>query len=416
MSDLRPLILGYDAVSPLGTELDEQWRRAKAGESGVGPLTRFPVGPDFPVDLAGQVPDFDAAPYPFLAPRPMAHWTSPIFRHALLVAHRALRRAGIEITPELAPRTAVTFSTAIGGLDAILAADRGMLGAGKQPSPFADPNSCVNMAGGKVGILLGATGPLLTTVTACATGSTSLAVAGWLLAAGAADVAVCGAVDFPLIEPIVAGFASMNGAFKRRPGTTGEPPARASRPFSADRRGFVVSEGAACLILATPDFVRVHGLAPRFALAGWSLTGDADHFVAPRRDTIARCMAEAIAHAGLRPADVQAVSAHATSTKVGDQVEADALGDVFGERIPPVTALKSQLGHCMGASSALETLFALEGLREGLLLPTLNFTPDPSIRLDCVPEGTRPLSQEHVLKNAFGFGGANTCLVLRRLA
>jgi 3-oxoacyl-[acyl-carrier-protein] synthase II len=124
MDDLRPVILGYDAVSPLGTELKVQWDRAAAGESGVGPLTRFPLREEFPVRIAGQVAGIDCAPYPFLKPREMAHWTSPIFPHALLVVHRALKRAGLEITPEIAPRVAVTFGSAIGGLDALIAADR----------------------------------------------------------------------------------------------------------------------------------------------------------------------------------------------------------------------------------------------------------------------------------------------------
>ncbi|MBI5501370.1 MAG: beta-ketoacyl-[acyl-carrier-protein] synthase family protein [Deltaproteobacteria bacterium] len=415
MPDARPVILGFDAVSPLGTDLDEQWARARTGESGVGPLTRFRLDPGFPVGVAGQVPAFDDAPYPFLAPRPMAHWTSPVFRHALLVVHRALRRAGVTLGPDLAPRAAVTFGTAIGGLDAILAADRELAASAKLPSPFANPNACVSMVAGKVSILAGATGPVVTPITACATGSTSLALGGMLLGAGEADLAICGAVDFPLVEPIVAGFATMNGAYKRKPGREDEPPARASRPFSADRRGFVVAEGAACLVLATPDFARAHGLEPRWELAGWCMNGDADHFVAPRRETIARCMAGAIAHAGLAPADIGAVNAHATSTKVGDRTEADALDDVFRGRVPPVTANKSLTGHAMGASSALEIVLALEGLRDGILPPTINHSPDPEIRLDCVSEGARRLPHEHVLKNAFGFGGANTCVVLRRL-
>jgi 3-oxoacyl-[acyl-carrier-protein] synthase II len=416
MPDPRPVILGWDAVSPLGVELGDQLRRARAGESGVGRLSRFAVGPDFPVDVAGEVPAFDPAPYPFLSPRAMAHWTSPVFAHGLLVVHRALRRAGVEITPDLAPRVAVTFSTAIGGLDAVLAADREMIAHGRLPMPFVNPNSCINMVGGKVAILTGATGPCITSVTACASGATSLILGAMLLSAGNADVALCGAVDFPIVEPIVAGFATMNGAYKRKPGKADDPPARASRPFSLDRRGFVVSEGAACLVLATREFARAHGLAPRIELAGWSMTGDAEHFVAPRRDTVARCMAEAIAHAGLRPGDVQAVNAHAASTKVGDQTEADALGDVFGARVPPVSANKSQTGHAMGASSALELIFAAEGMLAGVVLPTINHAPDPAIRLDCVPEGTRALAQEHVLKNAFGFGGTNSCVVLRRVA
>ncbi len=415
MNPRRPVILGYDAVSPLGVDLEAQWRRAKAGESGVGPLTRFPLTPDFPVGIAGEVAAFDESEYPFLKPRAMAHWTSPIFKHAMLVVHRALRKIGLEIAPELAPRVAVTFSSAIGGLDVLLEADREWVKRGKLPHPFMNPNSCINMTGGKISILTGATGPIVSTIAACATGCTSMIVGALFLEAGMADVAICGAVDFPLVESIVAGFATMNGAFKTNDEEAAGLPARASRPFAVDRRGFVVSEGAGCLILATKEFALAHGFRAAAELAGWSSTADAHHFVAPNLPTVARCMAEAIAHAGVRPEDIDAVNAHAASTKVGDRIEFDALTQVFGERIPPVSANKSQIGHAMGASSAIESILALEGMRNGVLLPTINCTPDPKIPLDCVAEGARALRQEHVLKNAFGFGGCNACVVFRRL-
>ena len=175
------VILGYDAVSPLGTLWPDQWRRALKGESGIGPLTRFTVDEDFPVKVAGQVPDFDPSPYPFLSARAMAHWHSPIFKHALLVVHRALERSGIEITPELAPRVATTFISAVGGQDAVLAADRLMIARGKSPHPFTNPNACINMVGGKVSMLTGATGPILSTMTACATGVTSLIIGAMLI-------------------------------------------------------------------------------------------------------------------------------------------------------------------------------------------------------------------------------------------
>jgi 3-oxoacyl-[acyl-carrier-protein] synthase II len=410
----RPVILAYDAVSPLGTDLEEEWGRACRGESGIGALTRFPLRDRFPVAIAGEVPPFDESAHPFLRPREMAHWTSPIFKHALLVVHRALARGGIEITPELAPRVAVTFSTAIGGLDAVLEADRTLVASGRLPAPFVNPNSCINMVGGKVSILTGATGPILSTVTACATGSTSMLVGGMLLEAGLADLVLCGAVDFPLVEPIVAGFATMNGAFKAKPDRD-EPPARASRPFSFDRRGFVISEGAACVVLGTRELARRLGLDPELELAGWASTADAFHFVAPNPETVGRCVTLALRHAGLEPGDIDAVNAHAASTKVGDQVEVEVLRSVFGGSPPPVSANKSQIGHAMGASSAIETVLALEGMRRSMLLPTINYTRDPELELDCVPDEPRRLEQEHVLKNAFGFGGCNACTVLRRL-
>jgi len=412
MDGIRPVILGYDMVSPLGTDMDAQWQRAVAGESGIGPLTRFDLPDAFPVRIAGEVPAFDESQYSFLSGRAMAHWTSPIFKHGMLVVDRAIKAAGIEITPDIAPRTAITFSTAIGGLDAVLDADRIMMKSGRLPSPFVNPNSCVNMITGKIAILTHATGPIVTTITACATGSTSIMTGAMFLATGQADVAICGAVDFPLVEPIVGGFATMNGAYKTK--DPNEPPSAASRPFSMNRKGFIVSEGAAAVILATPDFARSRGLDPIAELAGWASTSDAYHFVAPNPETVGRCMKMAISHAGIGPGDVDAVNAHGTSTKVGDQVEARMLNEVFNGKPPPITANKSMIGHCMGASSAVESVLALRGMREGVLLPTINNAPDPACPVELNSE-SKSMDQEFVLKNAFGFGGANTCLVFRRM-
>jgi 3-oxoacyl-[acyl-carrier-protein] synthase II len=279
--DPRIVILGYDGVSPLGTDLNIQWKRLLAGKSGIGPLTRFELPADFPVAIAGEVEEIDPAPYPFLKPRSLALWPSPIFKNALLVVHRALKRSGIAITPDLAPRVAVTFSSAVGGQDAVLKADRRLMGKGKLPPPYTNPNSCINMVGGKVSILTGATGPIMSTITACATGVTSMIVGAMLLKSGQADVAICGAVDFPLVEPIVAGFATMNAAYQAKPGSAPEPPPQASRPFAVHRRGFVISEGAGALILATRDFAKAHGLSPIVGIAGWGMTSDAAHLSLP---------------------------------------------------------------------------------------------------------------------------------------
>ena len=415
MTTPPPVIVGCDAVSALGTDLETQWGRAVTGHSGIGRLTRFPVPEGFPVRISGEVADIDTDPYPFLSPRSLALWPSPIFKYAMLVVHRALAKSGIDITPSLSPRVAVTFSSAVGGQDAVLAADRRMIAEGRLPPPYANPNSCINMVGGKVSILTGATGPITATITACATGVTSMIIGALLLETGRADVAICGAVDFALVEPIVAGFATMNGAYQEKPDEP-EPPSIASRPFSLDRRGFVISEGAGCIILATRDFAVAHGLERGIELAGWAMTSDARHFVAPRLETVARCMAESIDMAGISVHDVASVNAHATSTKVGDRVEYQALRSIFGDYLPPVSANKSFIGHAMGASSAIETIFALEGMLRGTLLPTINYTLDPELPLDCVADGARRLDQEFVLKNSFGFGGCNACVVLHRKA
>ncbi len=410
------VIVGYDAISPLGSDLQAQWQNALEGKSGIGPLTRFQLPEGFPVHIAGQVPDIDheKKKYPFLSARHQAAWSSPVFKYSMLSVARALERSRIELSPDIARRTAVTYSSAIGGLDAVLHADRRLQAENKLPHPYANPNSCINMIGGKIAIETGARGPITATITACATGLTSMIVGSMFLAQNRADVAICGAVDFALVEPIVAGFYTMNGVYSPKEGRENEPPETASRPFSLDRRGFVISEGAGAVILATREFAEAHGLPYTTELAGWGMTSDAHHFVAPYFDTIKQCMENALADASLQPADIAAINAHAASTRVGDKTEFEAMKALFGDKLPPVSANKSLIGHAMGASSVIETIFALRGMEENILPPTINYTPDPEIEIDCVVEGKRPLQQEFVLKNSFGFGGCNGCAVFKK--
>lgn len=415
MSGKDPVIVGYDAISPLGSDLEKQWRRALAGESGIGPLSRFPLPQNFPVHIAGQVPDIDKEDYPFLSARHQAAWSSPVFKYSMLSVARALKKSRIELTPDIALRTAVTYSSAIGGLDAVLGADRKLQAENKLPLPYMNPNSCINMVGGKIAIMTGARGPITSTITACATGLTSMIIGAMFLAQNRADVVLCGAVDFALVEPIVAGFHTMNGVYNPSKGRENDPPEMASRPFSTDRRGFVISEGAGAVVLTTREFADAHGLRYNAMLAGWGMTSDAHHFVAPYFDTIKKCMQDALIDASLVPGDIAAINAHAASTKVGDKVEYDALKAVFGAHLPPVCANKSLIGHAMGASSAIESIFALQGMAENIVPPTINYTPDPEIDIDCVAEGKRCLEQEFVLKNSFGFGGCNACAVFKKI-
>ena len=410
------VILGYDAISPLGIDLEHQWQQACAGESGIGPLTRFPLADDFPVRIAGQLPDLTGIDHPFLAARQLAMWSSPVFRYALLSVIRALARSGVEITETLAPRVAVTYGTAIGGLDAVVNADRRLQTEQKLPHPYANPNSCINMVGGKIAIETGARGPITTPISACATGLSSLIVAALLLNQGRADVAICGAVDCALIEPIVAGFYTMNGIYIPKPGREDDPPATASRPFSIDRRGFVLAEGAAALIIATREFADAHGLPYRCVIAGWGMTSDAHHFVAPHLPTVTQCIHDAIGDAGITPEDIAAINTHAASTKIGDAIEYQALRTVFSEAMPPLTANKSLIGHAMGASSGIEAVYTLLGMEHDVLLPTINYRPDPELPIDCIADTAQKLSQEFVLKNSFGFGGCNASIIFQALA
>jgi 3-oxoacyl-[acyl-carrier-protein] synthase II len=408
------VIVGYDVISPLGNDLESQWQKALSGKSGIGPLTRFPLSEDFPVRIAGQVPAIDNLDYPFLSARHQAAWSSPVFKYSMLTVARALERSGIEILPDIASRVAVTYSSAIGGLDAVLNADRRMRSENKLPPPYANPNSCINMIGGKIAIQTGARGPITSTISACATGLTSMIIGAMFLAQNRADIAICGAVDFALVEPIVAGFYTMNGVYTPKEGRENGSPEAASRPFSSNRRGFVLSEGAGAVILATREFAEAHGLPYHCELAGWGMTSDAHHFVAPYFETVRQCMLDAISDAAIGPQDIDVVNAHAASTRVGDKVEYDALKAVFHDQLPPVCANKSLIGHAMGASSVIETIFALQGMEEGIVPPTINNTPDPEIEIDCVTEGKRVLQQEFVLKNAFGFGGCNSCAVFKK--
>jgi len=417
MGNGNPVIIGYDAISALGIDLEQQWQDALAGKSGIGPLSRFSLKDDFPVRISGQCPDIpeEYKKYPFLTARHQASWSSPIFKYGMLSVARALERADLEITPEFAPRVAVTYSSAVGGLDAVLHADRRLQAENKLPPPYANPNSCINMVGGKIAIQTGAQGPIVTPVTACATGLTSMITGAMFLEQGRADVAICGAVDFALVEPIVAGFYTMNGVYIPKDGQEDEAPETASRPFSINRRGFVISEGAGAVILATPEFARQNGLAFNIELAGWGMTSDAHHFVAPYFETVKQCMENAINDAGISISDIAAINGHAASTRVGDKVEYDAITALFGKSTPLVTANKSLIGHPMGASSVIESIFSFQGMRDGLLPPTINYRPDPEIEIDCVANTKRTLDQEFVLKNSFGFGGCNSCAVFKRI-
>jgi len=410
------VIAGYDMVTPLGQELDAQWEAFAAGRSGVGWITRFDVDDRFPVRVAGEVPRVDFSPHGFWSERDEANWFSPVIFHSMLVAKRALDHAGLAIDERNAPRVGVTFSSAIGGLDAMIQAEA-KVAAGLTPHPFTNPNGCLNLVGGKVSILTGAKGPIFSPVAACATGAASVACAAMILRTGMADAVIAGACDFPVIRSLVASFASMNGAFQSRKADDRafDDPAAVSRPFSVDRKGFVISEGAAACVVTTRGYADAKGMPVRGVVQGIGMTSDANHYVAPSLPTIVSAIREALSSAGIDPAGVDAVNAHAASTSVGDATEVQALREVFGgDHRLPVSANKSQIGHTMGASSAVEIILSLEGMRRGVLLPTVNHRPDPKVEVDAVGEGARARRHSRVLSNSFGFGGCNVCLVLGR--
>ena len=410
------VLCGYDMITPLGEGLDEQWEAFAAGKSGIDRVGRFEVGDDYPVRVSGEVPPVDFSVYDFWSERNAANWFSPVIFHSMLVAQKALAHAGMTIDDDNAGRVGITFSSAIGGLDAMIKAES-RLQEGLTPHPFTNPNGCLNLVGGKVSMHTGARGPIFSPVAACATGSASVATAAMLLQTGRADAVIAGACDFPVIPSLLASFASMNGAFqsRKKDDRSHDDPAKASRPFSVDRKGFVVSEGAAAILVTTRGFAESNGLPVRAVIEGIGMTSDARHYVAPTLPTIIKCIEEAFLDADVRPRDIQAVNAHAASTGVGDATEVKALKEVFGDDFRlPVSANKSQIGHTMGASSAIELIIATEGIRRSVLLPTINYDPDPKLSIDVVSEGARPMDHHRVLSNSFGFGGCNVCLVVGR--
>ncbi|MFO8071178.1 MAG: beta-ketoacyl-[acyl-carrier-protein] synthase family protein [Polyangia bacterium] len=410
------VVCGYDMITPLGEDLEKQWEAFAAGRSGVDWVGRFDPPEGYPVRVSGEVPPVDFSGLSFWSERAKANWFSPVIFHSMAVAERALEHAALEITEKRAPRVAITFSSAIGGLDAMIRAET-KVGAGETPHPFTNPNGCLNLVGGKVSIHTGAKGPIFSPVAACATGAASLASAAMLLRCKRADAVITGACDFPVLRSLLASFASMNGAFQsRKPGDRAlEDPSKASRPMSRDRKGFVVSEGCAALIATTRGWADEAGLPVRAVVEGVGMTSDAKHYVAPYLPTIVTCIEEALADAGVAPDEIEAINAHAASTRAGDATEIEALRRVFGEDFRlPVSANKSQIGHTMGASSSIEIILAIEGMRRGTLLPTINFDPEPDTEVDAVAEGARALEHRRVLANSFGFGGCNVCAVIGR--
>jgi len=237
------------------------------------------------------------------------------------------------------------------------------------------------------------------------------------LRSGEADLALCGAGESAFTPPIVNGFATMKALLARRPeDRSAEDPAQASRPFSVDRAGFVLSEGAGMIALATESAALRLGLDAQAELVGWSLNTDGHHMAMPHGERIARCLGLALERSGVRPDEIDYYNAHGTSTVVNDRVETHVLKEIFGEhaRKMPVSSVKGALGHSLGAASAIEAAVCVRALREGMIPPTINHHPDPELDLDYVPREARPASLETVLSASFGFGGTNNALILRR--
>lgn len=414
----RVVVLGYAAATALGCDFAETWRRAMAGEAGFRRLSRCQV--ETRSNVVGEIPDWDPAALPTVNAKEAAIWNAGYVFLTVEMCRQALADAGLVMDESSGPRTACLIGSALNGSDAYRIAMGNYLQHGPlKVSPYLLPNLCANLPAGKAGMELGFTGPIVSPQGACASGNHAIGLAARMIRDGDADFALAGGVETCLIPEIILGFTNMLATIK-----VGEKdrafadPAQASRPFSIDRKGFVLAEGAGVLVLAAEEAARSWGLRPRAEVAGVGWNSDAHHFTRPNQDTVVQCMQAALADAELTPADIGAVNAHGTSTKAGDNTEADCLRAVFGRHLAglPISANKSQVGHSLGAAAAVEAALAIESMQRQLVLPTANHLPDPELAdLDLVPGQARAHAYEHVLSNAFGFGGTNCCLVFRGL-
>jgi 3-oxoacyl-[acyl-carrier-protein] synthase II len=405
------VITGMGIVSSLGLGVERYWRMVKAGETTVDRISQFDSSA-YPSQIAGEVRDF--APGDWMdakEARRMARFS----QFAVASARMALEDASYAIDASNADRVGVYLGTGIGSLGGIADEHGVLLERGpSRVSPFFIPAVLPNMGAAQVSRLLGAKGYNSTVVTACAAATQAMGEGLETLRRGAADAMLVGGSDASICALGLAGFCAV-----RALSTRNSDPRHASRPFDKDRDGFVPGEGSAVMLLETLDGALARGARIYAELAGYGATADAYHMVAPEPegDGAARAMRAALGDAGLRPEDVDYVNAHGTSTPLNDVTETRAIKRVFGEhaRKLAISSTKSMVGHLLGASGAVESVAAVMSLWEGFIHPTINLeSPDPECDLDYVPGTGRWADVGVVIKNSFGFGGQNCCLVFRK--
>ena len=412
----RIMVVGHSAITCLGRNMVETWANLIAGRSGI--RRHAELSPEtYQVDLAGMVEDFgpgSAGEDPAVA---------RLGARSIHFALDAARSAWADSTLDQAEgldrdRVAVVIGSAFGGMDLheaelLRSARRKSLSA----SPYLVLGLLINQAPGQVAQHLDLHGPSVAPANACATGGHAIALGAMFLRSGEADFAICGGAESAFTPLIVNGFATMKALVGRNPGDRSVAhPDEASRPFSVDRAGFVMSEGAGMVVLATESAVRKLGLTAQAELAGWALNSDGYHMAMPNGSTIEKCLAGALRRAEVQPAEVDYYNAHGTSTPVNDRVETQAIKTIFGEhaRSLPISSIKGAIGHGLGAASAIEAAVCVRTLLEQILPPTINYRPDPELDLDYVPDEARRSTVTTVLSASFGFGGTNNALIFRK--
>ena len=412
----RVFVIGYGAATPLGKTFEKTWQRAVNGEAGFRKVTRCETTSRS--NVVGEIPDWDPIALDFMDRKEAYNWNADYVFLTMAVCKEALINSGLIIDKDTGPKTACFIGSALNGTDAYRVAMDNYVNKGPyKVSPYLLPNLCANLPAGKAGMLMGFTGPIFSPQGACASGNHAIAIGSRMIRDGDCDFVLAGGVDTCLIPEIIQGFSNMLATIKVGPNDRAyNDPTQACRPFSIDRKGIVLSEGAGVIVLAAEDMLAAYGLTPKAEVSGIGWTSDAHHFTLPNPETIIHAISEAIEDAGLQPEDISYVNAHGTSTHKGDKIEIDCLRKVFGKKLEslPVSSNKSQIGHTLGASSAIEAALGIEAMQRGLILPTVNHIPDPELAdVDVVPNKIRSQNYETFLSNAFGFGGTNCCIVFK---
>lgn len=409
----RVVVTGIGLETCVGSQPDTFWDSLMAGNSGIGLVTQFDAS-DLPCQIAGEIEDFDDSD--FIEPKESRRM-SRASRLGLVAALKAIEDAGLSTPLPDPERTGVYFGTAIGGWDRGYEGIETLRTRGlARVNPFVLPATLPNMVSFHVSQVAGAAGPNSTVTTACATGTQSVGEAAQAIRNGWADLIIAGGTEAIILHFIMAGFSAMRAL----PTSFNEAPTKASRPFDAKREGFVLSEGAACLILESLEHARARDAQIFAEISGFASTSDAFHIAAPdpSGEGAVRAMRVALRDAGLQTEDIDYINAHGTSTPANDAVETVAVKKLFGDRAYqiPISSTKSMLGHAMGASGAIETIASILTIKNAMIHPTINYeSPDPELDLDYVPNVGRAAEVRHVLSNSFGLGGQNACLVISKL-
>ncbi len=407
----RVVVTGVGLVCGCGIGTEEVWTSLQAGKSGIGPVTHFDVSA-FDCRIAGEVKNFD--PLNWVEKKEIKKMARFI-QLAIAASDFGVRMAGLNVTPETADSTGVYIASGIGGFDVIEREHSKFLAGGPgKISPFFIPAAIINLASGHVSIRYGAKGPNSATATACSASAHAIGDAYKIIQRCDAEVMIAGGSEAAVTPMGIGGFAAM-----RALSTRNDEPERASRPFDANRDGFVVGEGAGVLILESLDFAQRRNANILAEIVGYGMSGDAYHITQPAEqgDGGYRVSMAALRDAKLSPHDIGYVNAHGTSTPIGDAIETTALKHVFGERAKkvPISSTKSMTGHLLGGAGGLEAGISVLALRDQILPPTINYeTPDPCCDLDYIPNHARKAEVHYVLSNSFGFGGTNASLVFKR--